>query len=64
MPDPEFTPHVSELRGGIDPGSYDVNIETKKDGADIQFNRGSFEVYLKQQGELNIWTEGSIDTFA
>jgi len=64
IPNPTLTPHVSEVRGGMDTGSYDVNIDTKKDGADISYRPSRVETYLKQKGELNIWTEGSIDTFA
>lgn len=65
VPNPEIHWTQGEVEGEVDKGDISVDIQTKKDGADISWKPGSFEGYLKDRGYLRMWTsEGHYDVYA
>ncbi len=64
IPDPEVRGVPAKLTGEIDPGYYKWNVDVQPK-AEVEFNRGSVEIYMKQQGDLRQWTtEDRYDIYA
>ena len=64
IPDPTVRGIPAELSGDIDPGYYRWNVDVQPT-AEVNFNRGNVEVYMKQQGDLRQWvTEDRYDIYA
>ena len=64
IPDPQISYTPSQVVGETDPGKYDWSVQTDYK-ADVQFNRGSVETYIRQKGEVRQWvTEDRYDIYA
>jgi len=64
IPDPQISYTPSQVVGETDPGKYDWSVQTDYK-ADVQFNRGSVETYIRQQGQVRQWvTEDRYDIYA
>lgn len=64
IPDPIVTVHPSELHGEADLGHQAITLEASAT-ADVTYNPGKFEIYLRQKGSIRRWvTEGHYDIYA
>ena len=64
IPDPIVRGVPAELSGDIDPGYYRWNVDVQST-AEVNFNRGSVEIYMKQEADLRQWvTEDHYDIYA
>ena len=64
IPDPTVRGIPAELTGEIDPGYYRWNVDVQPT-AEVEFNRGSVEIYMQQKGDLRQWTtEDHYDIYA
>ena len=65
IPDPQMTVHPCETKGEVDPGKYEAKFDPHEAFADVKFNQGSFEVYMKQKNDINQWiTQDTYDIYA
>ena len=63
VPAPEITVTPSHMQGNIDTGKDEVTIEPHD--VQTQYNPGSLDIYLEQQGSIRMWTtEGQYDIYA
>ena len=64
IPDPEITVHPSEIVGEPDLGKNQISIDADS-LAEVSYNPGNVETYIKQKGEIRMWTtEGKYDIYA
>ena len=64
IPNPTVRGVPAELTGDIDPGYYRWNVDVQPT-AEVNFNRGSVEIYMQQEADIRQWvTEDKYDIYA
>ena len=64
IPDPIVRGVPAQLSGDIDPGHYKWSVDVQS-MAEVDFNRGNVEIYMRQQGDIHQWvTEDKYDIYA